>query len=242
MITLKDIYVFPVIKQAQLTEHSFDISWFPELSDLENTLTYSTLSTIVAEQKLQVNQIFYACEDGERTVEMYSVYYHGNPIMIVQQAGRGGEDFFRRFVTDATGYREMMDYLRHAFNKTTSDCFSPDSPFYIDDLLTIYGKDVSSQFGLEPEKKLEGFTVLFTGKRGNVDPGKLYIVFSEGNASEVPDFWRRGSRIFVTAAMLTPDELNNGFGFNLTKAEDRDTTFYWAERVSHPVVVEVPAI
>lgn len=49
--------------------------------------------------------------DGRRIWRLATVWFDGSPVMIIQNAGREGDDFRRRFVTDAGLYMRMIGYL-----------------------------------------------------------------------------------------------------------------------------------
>lgn len=59
--------------------------------------------------------------DDRRTHTITTIWYDGNPIGIVQTAGRDGEDFGRRFITDLEGYKAAADYLRSLYFTETND-------------------------------------------------------------------------------------------------------------------------
>lgn len=50
--------------------------------------------------------------DGRRFWRLSGVFLDGLPIMITQNAGREGDDHAARFITDASAYKEMIEYIR----------------------------------------------------------------------------------------------------------------------------------
>lgn len=241
MIKLKEIYAFPVLKLMLFSECVVGGEWFPEVPEIGESFDMPVLNTLDAEKSLSVNQVYFSCEDGERTIEMYTVYYHGMPVMIVQKAGRGGEDFFRRFVTNATGYGEVVDYLRNAFNKTTEDCFDPEADRYIDDVLSIYGNDVSEQFGLLPEPKVDGLLILHVS-REELKKESCIILCVEAFVGEVPKWWRKGSKVFETGSLMTHEERKRIKRYSLVNDANKNVRVYWAKPATAPDGVTVPAI
>ena len=49
--------------------------------------------------------------DGRRIWRLATVWFDGNPIMIIQNAGREGDDHRAKFVTDLDGYIKMVGYI-----------------------------------------------------------------------------------------------------------------------------------
>lgn len=49
--------------------------------------------------------------DGRRYWALAGVYFDGVPVMIIQNAGREGDDHAKRFVTNADSYQKMLVYL-----------------------------------------------------------------------------------------------------------------------------------
>jgi hypothetical protein len=49
--------------------------------------------------------------DGRRFWRLASIWFDDKPIMIIQNAGREGDDSHRRIITDSSGYGEMIGYI-----------------------------------------------------------------------------------------------------------------------------------
>lgn len=49
--------------------------------------------------------------DGRRIWRLATVWLDGGPVMVIQNAGREGDDFSRRIVTDEGLYVQMVKYL-----------------------------------------------------------------------------------------------------------------------------------
>lgn len=50
--------------------------------------------------------------DHRRFWRLASVWFDGAPVMIVQNAGREGDDHRERFITNSTAYHAMIDHLQ----------------------------------------------------------------------------------------------------------------------------------
>ncbi len=55
--------------------------------------------------------------DWRRFWRLASVWLDDKPVMIIQNAGREGDDHHARFVTDSEAYREMVEYIISLFPK-----------------------------------------------------------------------------------------------------------------------------
>lgn len=83
------------------------------------------------------------CFDGRRCWYLAVVYYQNNPIVIVQRAGREGDDHANRFITDEEKYKEALNYFRSQMNEKSYNVCDIDSDIEIDD---FYGYNLESQF------------------------------------------------------------------------------------------------
>ena len=52
------------------------------------------------------------CFDGRRTWTLASIWFDSTPIMIIQRAGREGDDHYNRFITNVEGFHKMVKYIR----------------------------------------------------------------------------------------------------------------------------------
>lgn len=78
-------------------------------------------------------------EDHRRYWELATVWFDDHPVMIVQNAGREGDDHAQRFITDPVAYIEMVSYLQTIVPLENShDVVHPDVPR--DDLMGFYGR------------------------------------------------------------------------------------------------------
>ncbi|MEC4565382.1 hypothetical protein L8C07_05445 [Paenibacillus sp. CMAA1739] len=84
--------------------------------------------------------------DGRRYWLLASVWFENDPVMIIQNAGREGDDHRRRFITDKEKYKEMIKYI-HTLLETDSevaDCYDPNDD--IPDLDSFYGHTLDGTF------------------------------------------------------------------------------------------------
>lgn len=206
MIKIKDIYSFPKTSPRRASGLLRE-TWIPELPALADA-SRAACTRLDAERQVEINQVYFSCEDGERTVEMYTVYFEQKPVFIMQQAGRGGCDFDRRFVTDSETYKRLVGYLQSLLAPEINVAYvDPETDMYIDDILNIYGTDVSHHFGRTPERRLHG-VMLITDLRGLGAQQKApYLVVIGPDDDPLPEFVRRGRYVFQLGERLTPDEL-----------------------------------
>jgi hypothetical protein len=52
------------------------------------------------------------CSDGRRIWHLYSLWFDGRPVMILQNAGREGDDHHRRIVTDVPRLASAISSIR----------------------------------------------------------------------------------------------------------------------------------
>lgn len=87
--------------------------------------------------------------DGRRFWRIASVWIGDRPIMIIRNAGREGTDHHDRFVTDESGYRELIAICAKYRNpdhhaRETGDVVAPDQD--IKDLTSFYGNALDKPF------------------------------------------------------------------------------------------------
>lgn len=80
----------------------------------ESTVTNFDIcsKTFKENTRVEVRVIYYDNIDGERYIRMSTVWFDDKPVMIIQNAGRGGADHSARFITNKELFFAMCDYLR----------------------------------------------------------------------------------------------------------------------------------
>lgn len=86
----------------------------------------------------------YYREDGQRYWSLASVWLDGHPVMLVQNAGREGDDHAARFITDQERYGQLVGYLvslqrREAYERGSFIDPDEDQPA----LTEFYGRNLS---------------------------------------------------------------------------------------------------
>jgi hypothetical protein len=102
---------------------------------------------------------YYAAHDydGRRVWVMFSVWLDGKPFMICQEAGREGDDYKDRLITDAALYAEAVLYLHSLYeypedDPTARDVIDPDEDvpgleaFYDNSLWDFYDPDLKPKY------------------------------------------------------------------------------------------------
>lgn len=59
--------------------------------------------------------------DGRRFWKLQSVYYKGNPVMIMRNAGREGDDHCSRFITDKERFKQLICQVKQHILETSDD-------------------------------------------------------------------------------------------------------------------------
>ena len=98
-------------------------------------------------EKVQIKVYRYVDYDGRRFWLLGGVYFDGQPVMIIRNAGREGDDHHSRFITDGGRYFEMLKYLstlcrfQDKDQQPVIDLVAPDDD--IPDLETFYGNSLN---------------------------------------------------------------------------------------------------
>src|SRR5574338_357838 len=81
----------------------------PEIDDF--MVTYFSDEVIAKNKRVAVRIHKDFDFDGRRFWRVADVCLDGNPFMIVQNAGREGDDSYDRFITDVEAYRKAVEYI-----------------------------------------------------------------------------------------------------------------------------------
>lgn len=88
------------------------------------------------------------CFDGRRTWTLAAVKFDSEFVMVIQNAGREGDDCTGRFITDKPKYDEMVAYIKTLLpaGEDVSDCDVVDKADDIPGLAVFYGNNLDGVF------------------------------------------------------------------------------------------------
>lgn len=92
---------------------------------------------IEKEKRILLKEVFYDNIDCERFALMETVWFDDKPVMIMQCAGRGGQDFQEEFITDIDTYRDMVEYIRSFEKRHYRYVIDPEKDIH--ELTNFYG-------------------------------------------------------------------------------------------------------
>lgn len=113
--------------------------YYCHIPELEAQLIELGLSTLES-SRIQIKYHKNHCFDGRRVWILASVWLDNKPVMIIQNAGREGDDWVRRIVTDHQLYTDMVEHIQSILptqDHTKDDVVDPDVD--TDDLISFYG-------------------------------------------------------------------------------------------------------
>lgn len=102
---------------------------------------------IEANKRVTIKYLKEHCYDGRRVWELATVWLDGSPVMIIQNAGREGDDHSERYITDKEKFLEMCNYLLsliHIEDPVQVDAINPDEE--LSDLTYFYGQSLFGKF------------------------------------------------------------------------------------------------
>lgn len=112
-MTPHDIYYGDFVKKIDPSE----LSWCDALDHIpEVSFSYHDADFSVIDKFYVKQHVWFNC-DGNRTVELCSIWFKDQPVMITQNAGRYGRDYSARFITDFEAYKNMVSYLLYFFTE-----------------------------------------------------------------------------------------------------------------------------
>ena len=84
--------------------------------------------------------------DGRRCWTLRTVWFDSKPVMVVQNAGREGDDHYRRYITNDELFKDMVTYLQSLFEVDVYAHETLDLNEKLDCLTNFYGKQLNSTF------------------------------------------------------------------------------------------------
>jgi hypothetical protein len=97
-------------------------------------------------KKIVIKFYRYFWFDPRRFWAIASVWFEGKPVMLIQNAGREGDDYHKRFITDQKQFESMCNYLTTLNPQTyvpgSSDIYSADDDQ--GDLGSFYGENMDT--------------------------------------------------------------------------------------------------
>jgi hypothetical protein len=163
MLKIKEIYTLPFTPPRALTDWVLGDDWFPEIGGCGRILTSPTLTALQAEGRLTVREVVNDYIDGYRVRMMMTLWLDGEPVCIIQAAGRDGRDHLVRWVTDAPRYWQLLAYLLSKVeieDDSQGRFVDPDTEVYEETVFSFYGKNDAERFGYATEEKVPGYCIL----------------------------------------------------------------------------------
>lgn len=74
-------------------------------------IDYLTWDGEVEQDRVEERVLLDHSFDGRRIWRLATIWFDNKPVMVIQNAGREGDDHAERFVTDPDLYREMVSYI-----------------------------------------------------------------------------------------------------------------------------------
>lgn len=237
MIKLSTVYTFPA-QPIKLADWLLRADWFPEVEALEWSLSTEILETLDAEGRLSIRRVFHHdCGDSYRYAEMHAVWFDDKPVMLVQNAGRSGDDVKRRWITDRNGFEAICHYLRQHLGTTVNDddVYDPDSLVYEEDILELYGVDFGTAVGYPSEPAKEGLMLL--GKAHEFfekGDSTLYFAMAKPGFGEMPQYIRRGGYVMTLVRELSAEDYQDRPNFREVCEKDGYTQLFWYQHCERP--------
>lgn len=235
-IKVKDIYALPAtdIDSFQLTLSS---RWLPELSDLIGGYGCSAPAQLVEENRFVIKSLIDERYNGGRYSHMRTIWFDGKPVLIFQEAGRSGQDHFKRWVTDKETYVEVLAYLVEMLTVRPDtfedrDYVDPESEVYPEELLHFYGNSHLEKFGMSQEPAMEGATLLRNESfLLSTLPTDQYLVFLKDGAEDIPEYIRRQGFVLKKVRLISQEEIkaNNPRMLEVNRANGENRVFLYAK-------------
>jgi hypothetical protein len=139
LTTANDLYALATQKTT------FELEW--ELDGFIQEVGFGDIPE-GANTRVNARLLDYKDFDGNRIWELMTVWLDDQPFMVVQCAGRSGQDHRVRFITNETLYAQAVEYLRSLERvevMNSDDVIGADEPRA--DLATFYGRTLPALTG-----------------------------------------------------------------------------------------------
>lgn len=207
MLQLKALYAVDT-PALSLTDWVLRADWLPEVEGLEWGITTELLETLEAEGRLKVKCLVHKYHDHRRFAAMHTLWFDGKPVMLTQNAGREGDDFKQRWITDTEAFVGLCSYLRSrlATDVHPEDTVDPEALIYEDEIFKFYGEDFAAEFGYQCEPVTEGYQVYAQIKQilPQVDQD-LYLVEARAGL-DMPEYIRRRGCVLKKERPVSEEE------------------------------------
>jgi hypothetical protein len=84
--------------------------------------------------------------DERRFWRLATVWFDGKPVIVIQNAGREGDDWSKRFITDADAYKGMLVHLAELSAQLIAPPESLPADQEIENLDSFYGNSLGGYF------------------------------------------------------------------------------------------------
>lgn len=117
MITAKEVYALPY--ESEINElwslKGYYYDFLPEIDDPLYSISLDKNTRL----KIRVLKEFDF--DGRRFWRLQTLWFDNQPVMIMQNAGREGDDHRKRFITNKELYLKTLDYVRELLDEEEGD-------------------------------------------------------------------------------------------------------------------------
>lgn len=115
-------------------------------SHLNNDISTFSLDydKLFSADKIKTKTHFFHSFDYRRYLSLQSVWFEDVPVMIIQEAGREGDDHTDEFITNFEKYTDMINFIRSCYYKSPDSHMVYDGEEEIPELTNFYGYDISN--------------------------------------------------------------------------------------------------
>ncbi len=141
----KDLYKRPPIRIAKEIDYLSQWSYTTHLEEIHE-LHYTPVDHL--NERVSIHFWKEHCFDSRRVWILAGVKLDDDWVMIIQNAGREGDDHCKRFITDKEKFKELLEYVRSLLpvdeENIDDDCIPLDMD--VKDLDTFYGCSLDNEF------------------------------------------------------------------------------------------------
>ncbi|PRY33856.1 hypothetical protein CLV58_1195 [Spirosoma oryzae] len=127
-MTANELYQYPVESESK-DLNDLRGCYYNHIPEIDQFWNYLDQDVLDKNDRVVIKTLKFFNFDGRRYWQLATVWYQNQPVMVIQNAGREGDDHARRFITNPELYREMILFIYSllplTIQDTTNDLIDP---------------------------------------------------------------------------------------------------------------------
>lgn len=224
-ITYSDVYRLG--KKISIASGVVRKCWFPEVVDLDERLYGDQAVALEKAGRFEVHQIIGGDMGVDYDASMHSLWFDGEPVAIVRNAGWDSSDDMRRWITDLARFDELCSHIRKITDANyCKEVVDPETEIYPEELFSFAGGYWGDMVGIACEKPVKGIMILWSShlRLKNAPAGQELVLQKLDEAPVMPEYIRREDFIAMRLRTLSDEDFAS---FPSLNSNDPNEVLHW---------------